>query len=106
MSDQTIAAKNMRRRRSNATPAHKGPNKRSHKKAQKAQNKLGETFVLFVPFVAKFFCVLALNDLYVRVELHIEVARINLLVLFQIRETHRGRVVVLLDDLRLHRHTG
>ena len=32
---------------------------------------------------------LALDDLYV-VELHIEVARVNLLVLFQVRQTHSG----------------
>src|SRR6185503_19303927 len=77
---------------------------RSHKKAQiKPSTDYTDLRNLWMAFV--LLVVLALDDLYV-VELHIEVARVNLLVLFEIRQAHRRRVVVLLDDLRLHRHTG
>ena len=86
---------------------HKKAQRTSHKKAQKAQNLFSKLFRAFCAFVATVFALLlALDDLYVRIELDIEVARIKPLVLFQVRQTHRRRVVVLLHDLGLNGHAG
>src|SRR5690242_11972186 len=49
---------------------------------------------------------LTLDDLHARIELDIKLARVDLLVLFQTRQTHRRRIVILFDDLGLDRHAG
>ena len=73
-------------------------------KAQKISESLFVPFVPLVPFV--LFCGLALDDLHTRIELDVEVALTNILVLFQTCQTHRCRVVVLLNDLGLYRHAA
>ena len=79
-------------------------------KAQKAQKAQKISSMLFVPLVPLvpfvLFCGLALDDLHIRIELDVEVALTNILVLFQACQTHRCRVVVLLNDLGLHRHAA
>ena len=49
---------------------------------------------------------LAFDDFHVRIVLDIEVAGINPRVLLKSRQTHRGRIVVVLNDLGLNRHAG
>src|SRR5258708_7228638 len=87
----------MRRRRSNATPAQR---------STRSTNNEGLCFTTEPSRLLDFPMLLALDDLYIRVELDIKLARRNLLVLFQTCQTHRSRVVILLDDLGLNRHAG
>src|SRR5215213_3969582 len=87
---------------------------RSEKKHKRDQPQKGHkkhktdtdgTFCAFCAFLAST-CVLALNDLYVRTELDVEIALTDFLVLFQSCQTHRRRVVILLNDLGLDRHAA
>src|SRR5829696_6126395 len=86
----------MRPRRSNATA--------DKKRATDYTDKIRISCVICGYIFPK--TLLALDDLYVRIELNIKLARADLLVLFETRQTHRGRVVVLLDDLGLNWHAG